>query len=66
MRKNLILVLNQSLNKNKKIRRRDKFIKYKELKVWISKIKLNKIKYKNILMLHKYKNNKLLIHSKNK
>ena len=44
MRKNLILVLNQSLNKNKKIRRRDKFIKYKELKVWISKIKLNKIK----------------------
>lgn len=66
MRKNLILVLNQSLNKNKKIRRRDKFIKYKELKVWISKIKLNKIKDKNILMLEKYKNNKLLIDSKNK
>jgi|LakMenEpi03Aug12_release.lakeMendotaPanAssembly.Ray.scaffolds.fasta_scaffold2809624_1 hypothetical protein len=66
MRKNLILVLNQSLNKNKKIRRRDKFIKYKELKVWISKIKLNKIKDKNILMLQKYKNNKLLIDSKNK
>jgi len=46
MRKKIKLIFNQILNR--KIRRRskdlDKFIKYEELKLWISKIKLNKIK----------------------
>ena len=68
MRKKIKLIFNQILNR--KIRRRskdlDKFIKYEELKLWISKIKLNKIKGKNIFILHnKYKSNKLLFHPKN-
>ena len=66
MRKKLKLVLKWI--SNRKIRRRskdlDKFIKYEEFKVWISKIKVNKIKGKNIIILHKYKSNKLLFHPK--